>query len=324
MKIEPAFYTLLVTWTREVSSQDLPKMSALPQGRQTMMYYAASLSLLAFLSVPALLFIIRAHLQTLRIGLSLKSLLAPFNATLIGLGISIAALCANTSVTISADLDAQKRATASTVEAIWASSFHTCYVFCSYNRAVSIIHVYIPSMERVMNRLVILIPVILYLSVIPQAVSAVFVSNPSTSASPLLLTTLETLSRALNAAGSVLATIFDVILITAFTKVSRSLRAESGIMNDTQRFLIISKYGTWAVVAYWISGMAFIASTTFQVGFVPNALRLTAQTVLMMVYFILLAMKVCLQRERRQKPDSAKKVLEATKTERKIDGNGYS
>ncbi|KAI8607463.1 hypothetical protein BC830DRAFT_1158757 [Chytriomyces sp. MP71] len=269
-------------------------MNSLQTQKQVLTYFAAVLCLLSLFTVPILVVVIRAHMKAQRILFTVRSLFSPFNSTLLGLGISIAGIYANTSISLSGYLNSHNEAIVEDLNVVWVSTFSTCYVVYSYNRGISIIQIYLSSMERVIKWLAILIPLTLLLCIIPQVAASILRDHQD------IASHLVTASYVLNVTGSVLAIIFDAILLTAFARGSKSMQLETGITNDARRLLIISNYGTWAIVVYLFSVAAFIFAAVTADSFSRNPLAVTAQTLMFAVYLILIAMKVALQQEKRQ------------------------
>ncbi|KAI8608989.1 hypothetical protein BC830DRAFT_1222530 [Chytriomyces sp. MP71] len=227
-------------------------MAATLSQEHALSYYAASVSVFSCLTIPALLHIIRVHLKTQGIKFSIKTFLSPFNASLLGLALSLAGLCASNSYALSTDINPQTRANCGAVQGAFVCSYHTFYIMYSYHRCIAIISLHLPSLQRVMRALPYAVPCILYASLVPQVAAAVIGSSrPGTD--PALLALLSVVARAVNAAGSIAMLAFDMILLTAFTKASRKFRMESGLNVDEQRLVIISSYGTWAIVVYLVA-----------------------------------------------------------------------
>ncbi|KAI8608990.1 hypothetical protein BC830DRAFT_1222531 [Chytriomyces sp. MP71] len=237
--------------------------------------YAASISVASVLTFPVLVYVIRTHLISQGRGFSVKTLFSPFNAALLGLSMSFTGLCAANSYALSTGFDPQIRANCGTIQAVF---------------------IHIPKLERVMKFLLHAIPCIFYASLAPQLAAAVLAATqPRTSID--LLNFLGNLARGVNAAGSISTIVFDIVLLIAFAKSNKYFRQTSGLKIDEKRLLIISTYGAWAITVYFISTAFFVASFSIQPGVTSDEIMLVAQTLLLIVYLILLAMKVALQRQ---------------------------
>ncbi|KAI8616961.1 hypothetical protein BC830DRAFT_1115825 [Chytriomyces sp. MP71] len=262
---------------------------------QVISHYAAVISGVSFLTIPALIYLIQTHLASQGKPFSLKTLLTPFNATLLGLAISFTGLCAADSYAVSSGFNPQVRANCGAVQAVFACSYHTCYIIYSYNRGIAIIKLHLPKLKRFMKFLLYIIPCIFYTSLVPQ-ITATVLAEVQPSTSPELLNLLGNVAQAVNAAGSISAAMFDGILLASFFKGTIAFRQKNGLNVDEMRLVIISKYGTSAIVVYFISNGFFVASFSVPHGVFADELMQVAQTLLFFVYLILVGMKVELQR----------------------------
>ncbi|TPX77036.1 hypothetical protein CcCBS67573_g01712 [Chytriomyces confervae] len=139
------------------------------------------------------------------------------------------------------------------------------YLRYSWARAGSIMEAVYPKLARSLKRLVFMAPLIFYAQTVPAALDAMCATRPDLAH---ILETGSVFEQALSSVAGITLFVFDVILLTGFTRHIQKLyqSMEMGEAARTDRFMIIARYGRVSCLVWIVSNFMYIGSLMLEQG----------------------------------------------------------